>query len=444
MTTPEDFYTPDPETTVRAQVVGYMQAAGLDTTAFLVGDPEQQILEAMVAAGVNLSALVAQQIRMRASLDTATDPGDVDPYDATNEAATPAPGGLSFYGAGFYGTPRITETFARGTFTVTNASGGAIYIAPEQVTFAHADYSSITYRNEADEGVYTNPDGTATIANGDTLDITIVCETLGTDGNAGAGDVELVTSLGTGVTGTNATAILAQDREDADAYRARCGTAAGILSLNGPKDAYEYIALSAQKDGDGNIFFFPPFGDGVTALGVEAGGTEAVSFPNARGIALGINRVHVQTNADGTLDVYIAGPGGDPGALVLSDYTALIDAVYWPETVGRTIHRASNVAVTIDGTVKAKAGAGVTAAVVATAIDDAINDAFPLYPIGGFDQSSGGAGTLYLNEVSSLVNGAHAKIYTVSLSSPAGNTALALGQVAVPTNNIIAGDVTIA
>lgn len=442
-----DYYAPETETTTRARIVGYAWTAGLKLTNMIKGSVPEQILEAMTSAANNASALASQIIRGRASLDTSTDPGDVDPYDASNAAATPARGHLSEYGAGMHGTERLTETFARGTYTITNGGGSAIYIAPEGVTFARDSVNvstglAPTYRNPGDAAVYTNPDGTATIAAGASLDITIEAEEIGIGSNAGANHIAIVTSLGTGVTGTNAAAVLASTREDADAYRARCRIAPAILSLNGPEDAYRVIALGAQKDAAGNLFFFPPWGDGVTAIGVTADGTFA-EFPNARGTSLGVNRVYVDAdNAMGIVGVWYASASGDPGATVLADLTLLINALYRPQCNTITHRRANPITVTIDGTVKAKSGAGVTSATVATAIDDAIDLAFPTFDIGGYDQTAG-AGSLYLDEIAATVNGAHPRIYKVALSSPAGAVALAKGDVPVPVNNITSGYVSI-
>lgn len=448
MTLFSEYFSAETLAATRARILGYAQAAGLRVTNFVKVSVPYQIVETMTNAANYSSALSSRLVRGYASLDTSTDPGDEDPYDSTNASANPARGMLSEKGAGDYGTERITDGFARGTITITNASGGAIDIAPEAVTFARDTVDpdtglTPTYRNIADAAVYTNPDGTVTIANGATLDVTIEAEEKGAGSNAGASHVALSTNLGTGVTATNAASIVATVRESAEAYRAKCRSAASILSLGGPQDAYRYIALSAKKADDGSVFFIPPWGDGTTGIGVDSDGAFAV-IPDATGTAIGINRVYVsQSSATGTVAVYFASADGDPGATALTDLTALFDAVYWPECTTRSFHRATNVTVTIAGTVKAKAGAGVSAASVATAIDEAITAAFPGYDIGGFDRTAG-AGTLYKQEVESLVNGAATSIYKVTLSSPSGDTALALGQVAVPSNSITSSDVTVA
>lgn len=429
-----DYFSPESLSVTLARVTGYAQAAGLALTNFVKVSVPYQLVQTVTRTANYSSVLVSQLVRGRASLDTATDPGDVDPYDPTNASAPEAPGMLDEYGRGHFGTARTQETFASGPMTITNASGGAIYIAPEQVTFTSdilgANGLYPTYRNKADATVYTNPDGTATIADGATLTVTIIAEEIGIASNAGAGHVSLTTSLGTGVSATNASAILASAREDADAYRARCRIAAAFLSLGGPADAYRFIALGAQKDEDDNVFFFPPWAaDTTTAIGIDVDGNFA-TFPNARGTSLGINRVQVsESSATGSVIVTFASAGGDPGAQVLTDISALLDEVYWPECTTRVFQRATPDVVNFVGTIKARAGAGVSVATIEDAADAALEAAFTTYDIGGFDRILG-AGTIYKQEYESTINGSDSHVYKVTLATPSGDTALAAGHVA--------------
>jgi len=430
-----DYFSPEAIEASRARVVGNLKAAGLAVTSWITGTVPDQIKEGMVNAVNAAAALTSMLVRGRASLDTATDPGDPDPYDAGNAALAPRRGFLSEYGEGVFGTPRIDEDFAKGFWTFANSGGSAVFIAPEQVSFARdtvnpATGNAPTYRNPADASIYTNPDGTATIPAGGTLTIPIVAEERGIASNAGAGAVDLVTSLGSGVSGTNAAAVVASVREDADAYRARCRAAAALLSLNGPEDAYRVIALGAQKDEDDNIFFFPPWGDGTTAIGVDSSG-EFQLFPNARGTSLGVNRVFVDSDrVAGDVEVWFASSAGDPGSQVLADLELLIDALYLPQCNTVVYHRANPITVNFVGTIKARSGAGVTSGAITTAANEALAEAFPTWEIGGFDHVAG-AGVIYHEEYESTVNGSHPKIYKVAIATPAANTALAKGEVAV-------------
>jgi len=430
-----DYFSREALEVSRSRVVGYLQAAGLVVSNWITGSVPDQIKEGMTNAVNASAALVSQLVRGRASLDTATDPGDPDPYDAGNVALTPRRGFLSEYGEGVFGTPRLEESFAAGFVTIANGGGSAVTIAPEQVTFSRdtADTTTglaPTYKNTADATIYTNPNGTATIAAGASLTIPIVAEERGVGSNAGASHIQLTTSLGSGVTGTNAAAVLASTREDADAYRARCRTAAALLSLQGPEDAYRVIALAAQKDEDGNVFFLPPWGDGTTAIGVDSDGTFQI-FPNARGTSLGVNRVYVDADStNGAVGLWFATASGDPGPSVLADLTLLLDALYQPQNNVVTYNRANPVTVNIVGTLKARSGSGVTSAVVEAAADAALALAFPTWDIGGFDQTAG-AGVIYQKELEATANGAHPRIYLATVATPSSNPALAKGDVAV-------------
>jgi hypothetical protein len=425
-----DYYVREAIETTRATIVGYAKAANLVLTNFIKGSTEEQFLETMTQSANNAAAISSQLVRGRASLDTSTDPGDSDPYDPTNANATPAPGMLSDMGAGNWGTPRLDETFAEGTWTFTNASGAAVDIAPEQVSFALDTDSAITYRNKADATVYTNPNGTATIPNGGTLDVPIIAEQKGIGSNAGAGQVLLVTTIATGVSGSNAASVVASVREDADAYRARCRAAPAFISPNGPSDAYRTIATRAFKTDAGEVLFFPPWGDQTTGIGVDASGLPT-TVANARGTPLGITRVYVSKDSStGVVTVYFATADGAASGGDVSDLTALLNVTYWPDATTRSLNAASEVTIDIAGTIYAKPGAGVSSGTILAAVTAELTKDFPGYDIGGFNQTAG-AGTIYKQELESSVNAAHASIYKVTLTSPVGDVSLSVGEVAV-------------
>jgi hypothetical protein len=94
---------------------------------------------------------------------------------------------------------------------------------------------------------------------------------------------------------------------------------------------------------------------------------------------------------------------------------------------------ASNHTITVTWAVKYKAKLGgkvIAGADVTAAIQSALTARFTQYDIGGFDQVAG-AGTIYASDVRATVEKAHPAIYSATLSSPAGDTALSVGEVAV-------------
>ena len=348
------------------------------------------------------------------------------------------------------GTPRLEATFATcSSFVLTNTTATPTTIKPGRVeitrssNFADGRPYAPSYTNANDLAIYTNADGSATVPPyPGTLTIPIVAREVGTASNAAPSTLSLVTVVGSGITGTNTTDVIGSDREDADAYRARCRTMPSTISANGPSDAYRAIALSARKTADGQVFFLPPFGDGTTGLGVDSDGNP-ITIANAKGDSLGVTRCYVDDDsATGIVDVYLATAGGAPAGGVVTDVATLALAWVRPQCNTVTFYAAIETLVTVSGAVKAKAGAGVSAQVIADAISVALEAAFPTYEIGGYDQTAG-AGTLYAEEVSATVNGSHPKIYKVALASPSGDVALAKGHVATLANTITASDVVI-
>lgn len=437
MTAFTDYLTPETIGSIRAKMKGYAEAALLKISDWIPGDVGQQILEAVDQALWNASASASSLVRGYASLDTSTDPGDVDPYDPSNATRPAAPGYLSAKGLGDFGTRRIDETFATGTVTITNASGGAITFAPGRVTFtrdtnfAGQSYAP-TYRNAADPAIY--PDGTVTVSNGATQDIPVSAEEVGTESNAGAGHVSISTVLAVGVSATNASAILATNRESAALYRARCRRAAALTSPNGPADSYRYLATSARDDGT--------YGTSET------------------GTPLGVTRVYVSTEAvDGEVTVYIAGDaGGAAVADALDIVTDLITTtpgvIAVPDAIGITVALATDTTIAITYTAKAKAssvtgasagvytqGAQGAAAPVFTAVEAAIAAYLASVDIGGLNQAAG-AGVIPTKDLLGTIFGAWPTMNTVDVTTPAGaTTAIALGHVAIA--GVFTGTITL-
>src|SRR5262249_14147478 len=136
-----------------------------------------QMLETIVGALFAYMTIVPSYVRGFASLDTSTDPGDEDPYDANNVNLTPAPGFLSEFGANTFGTQREGATFATGFVPFTNAGRGTRTLPPEGLIFTWRGGSppspAPTYTNAADPTVYTTPDGTLTVPAATSVDIPV-------------------------------------------------------------------------------------------------------------------------------------------------------------------------------------------------------------------------------------------------------------------------------
>ncbi len=430
---------------IRSIVLGYAKAVDLIITNWGKGGVGQQQFEALTRSAFNYVANQGALVRGFASLDTSTDPGDPDPYDPSNEAREPASGLLSAFGLSTFFTRRIGQTFASGFVTFTNSGPGARTFGPDSLVFTWTlntpPSPAPTYTNVDDPAIYTNPDGTITVPANTSVALPIKAQEIGSRSNVGiASSLSMTTTL-LGCSATNGAAVLGTNRESAADYRARCRLAPASVSPNGPADAYRYIALGAAEDADGNIYYLPTGVD--VGLGVDLAGN-IVQIPNPTGTSLGVTRVQIlKDSTTGVVVVYFASAAGAPAGGVTAKLIRLFDAIYWPDCTTRYFNDAVEVTITIAATVKAKGGPGVTATSVAADIATAIDAAFPTFPVGGFDQDSGGAGTLYADEIKSDINGAAQAIYTVTMSSPSGNTALALGEVPVSANTITSGNVTI-
>jgi hypothetical protein len=101
-----------------------------------------------------------------------------------------------------------------------------------------------------------------------------------------------------------------------------------------------------------------------------------------------------------------------------------------PDAVSLTTAKATDVTVNVTYTVKAKAAPGVTTGQVQTAIAASLATAFAEESIGGDDQV-GGAGTFYADKIKATIANAWPTIYHTTMSAPAADVALAIGDVGV-------------
>jgi hypothetical protein len=402
---------------VRAQAIAFAQAAGLRITDWVKGSVGEQIFEAtseLVYAGTQT---FTRAVRGFASLDTSTDPGDYDAFDAGNAKLTPGPGFLSYFGQNTFGTTRENQTFASGTVAFHNAGPGARTLSPGQLVLTWTNFGppspAPTYRTTPDPSIYVGPGGTLTVPVGSTVTLPIQADEAGTRSNVAAGALTLTTTL-TGCTATNAGAVLGTDREDADVYRVRCRQAPSRVSLGGPSAAYQYFSAK-------NI-------DGTPLL-------------NSSSAAVNINRVFVSADSPtGIVNAYYAAPSGAPIAADVDAANANIAAQAFavPDAITFTGAAAIAVPIKVHGLVKLKVRPGITSGAVKDAIVRSLDAAFANFPIGGVD-SVNGAGVVYTTDILATVAKAYVGIYDVTLTLPAGvSTAIALGHVA--TVNTSVGD----
>ncbi len=395
---------------VKAKIAGFAELGNLLLTAWQSGDPGEQLYQA-ISLGIQYYTTNNSQAIRGFYLDTATDPGDPDPYNPDNELLDPEPGYLSALGESMFFTQRPGATFATTSITFDNSASAfpAGPFAPGALTIAHFDDPTITYRNAPDPAVYTGPGGTLTVLAGQVATLDFIAESPGSTFNADPDKLTVLVTQYTGVTVTNPAAAIGTDRMEIETYRSLCRTQATTTAPNGAKDAYlRWSRLNR---------------DGSPLL-------------NSSGAAVGITRVQVSgSSVTGNVFVYYADE--DSGAIPI-DVTAAnenitLEIIGIGDTITFTGAAASDVTVTVKWAVEYNAlflGRAVTGTTIKAAITAALIARFAIYPISGFKQIAG-AGTIALEEIRGTIKGAHPAISDATLVTPVAAVALAIGEVAV-------------
>lgn len=284
-----------------------------------------------------------------------------------------------------FGVTVAPATYASTTVTLTNAGGGVYTI----------DVGDLTLKNTTSGATYRNTTG-GTLSAGGTLDITVEAEEAGADFSAAAGEIDdLVTTL-LGVTCINATAAIGTDKQSESTTRQQCRDKLDSLSPNGPSGAYTYVARNSELTG-------------TTAV------TRARAFGNS---------------TTGVVSVYVA---GSSGAVAAPDVALVEDAIAtWATPLCITANVASAAAVTVDVTYELWIYQSVnkTTTEIEDEVEDALGDMFASREIGGDIIPPATTGSLYKSLIESTIRGLYPEAFRVSVTTPAGDTALTNSQVA--------------
>lgn len=446
-----DLFTLPTRESIKATIVSTAEAAELFVTSWILGEPSERWVE-ISARLIDqfLSNPTTQAIR-GFFFEYSTDPGDAGDLSADQ---TPRPGFLSAFGSGWWGVQRGGATYAAGFLTVTNVGSTPATFGPFDLTAqrstAGADGGKPTYRNTEDGAVYTGLGGTLTLSPGASATIPIICEQIGSYGNATPTQINtMVTqSFGT-LTCSNASPVLGDDREERESYIARCRQQSAAASPAGPADAFRYAATTGA-DGEPLQLY-----DGSGATSVQ--------------------RVYVSADSStGHVTMYLANAAGPATAAEVSSANGNIHGIEIPDPITGIVHNddpigvlpdtvtigptvadvqtgapgpAAAIAVNIGpikGTLRIKAERGKTALALVADIQGAILHAltnyFPTIPIGGVDQIAG-AGVVYTSDLEGVIRDAYPvpaagqapapTLYAVVVTTPASSaTALAIGRVA--------------
>jgi phage-related baseplate assembly protein len=264
-----------------------------------------------------------------------------------------------------YGVERDEGSFATGEIELDN-TGGGVY---------SGDPGDLVVFNSTTGKAYRNTEAFAIAALETGVVVAIEAIELGTESTSAPDEIDdFVTPL-LGVTVTNPAAVVGRDAESDTDLKVRCREKTGALSPDGPRDAYAYVARSAVRE-DGS--------------------------------SIGVTRILVDADGDGSLVVYLATGAGevaDPDDVDTID--ELIQTQVVPLAVTATVVSATPlpVAVTYELWVRD------TSALTDDAIEDAValelTDYLAEAPIGGF-----------------VVSPATGKIYRSALETVIGATRL--------------------
>ena len=368
---------------IYAFALSVAEAVGVPVTSWATGDPTRSLYH-LLSEVFAVAEGVAHDYVRSAFLDYAT--GDW----------------LTLTAKQGFDVDRVEATFAGTAVTLTNNGGGL---------YDNIAAGDLTFRSSATGKTYHNTSG-GTLASGPgtTLDVDVEADEPGSASSAGANEIdELVTTL-LEVTVANAVAATGIDEESDPDLRARCRLKLSSISPLAPKGIYDYVARTPALSGATGITRSRTIGEGDT----------------------------------GDVTLYVAGPSG---AVSAGDITAVTDAVNRLAASlcdTPTVSNTSNVVVAVTYTLWIYAAVGKTEAEITAAVEAALEAMFAARPIGGDIITPGGGGKLYKSLVDSTIRDAlPALAFRVSVSAPAGDTALAISEVAAlgtvtATINIVA------
>lgn len=346
-----DLTTPLTEDQVMDQFLTILESVGVPARSWRVGGVARSLLRPVARVCSGFTELVS---------------------DAVSGQFLPTSTGiwLTFLAAYAYNVSRITATFATGTITLTNTGGGVFVQAAR----------SVVAKNPATGKTYTNS-AAFTLGALSTLDAAFIAIEEGSASSSEAGAVtELVTTL-TGVTITNAEAIVGSDEQTDESLRSDCLNSLAALSSNGPRGAYIFAAKRALR---------------------------------LDGSAVNINRVSVvSSTSTGAVSIWVASPSGAPIAGDVVAVQKSVDNVARPDTDTATALAAANVALTKSIIIWVKNAANVSAADIRTQAIANLLELTANYPIGGIAKLPVTQGYLYGGAIDGVCKAAHPNVFDV-------------------------------
>lgn len=281
-----------------------------------------------------------------------------------------------------YGVTVPEATYATGTLTLVNDSGGRYEFKAYELTFS-SSITGETFRNTTD-GVL---EPLSTLES-----VGFVANSAGSVGSVGVDEVDqVVTSIGAGsVTISDSTAAVGIDEPSIAAIVELCRDSLGKSSNGAPLSSYEAVAVDQDLTGPTGITKARSFGD----------------------------------NATGDVTLYLAGP---EGAVTAGDVAAAEAACIEhaePQCVTLTVASASELSVALTYTASMLSITGVTAVAAAAKIEEELAAFQREFPIGGYN------GGLEVDLIKAVIQRAYpGHLFAVSVTLPAADVVVANSEV---------------
>ena len=388
MATLAELTTPLTKAEIKQAIYDAIEARGVATTSWKPGAVVRTIIAGIAIVLVGFSTL-QQLIAEGGFLDLAE--GDF----------------LELLALQVYNVVKNNGTFAAGNVVLDNTGGGTFIVAIGDLIVLNST-SGKTYRNTA--GFTLDPFETGEIVPVQAIEI-------GAASSSAATKIDALETVLTGVTVTNLAALIGLDAETDAALRVRCLAKTGVLSPNGPSDAYRFLALSATTDD-----------------GTPAAVTRVTTTPDGEG-----NVSVLVATAIGTVTGSIGDTTTPLGAV---DEAIQTQAV--PLAVTATVTSATALEIVITYELWVRATIGQTAAQLITTIEAALILFMSTQPIGGSRKVPGG-GFVFLDAIEGVIAEAvgTTNLIDVQVTVPAGDTAVASTEAPVaglvtPTINLVA------
>ncbi len=386
MATLAELTTPLTKAEIQQAIFDAIEARGVQTSSWKPGAIARTII---AAVALILSAFSTLQARIAESGFLLLSSGDW----------------LTLVARHVYDVERNVGTFAAGNLKLDN-TGGGVYVVAVGDSIAANSTTGKTYRNT--EAFTLDAFETGKIVAYQAIEI-------GSDSSSAIAEIDTLETVLLGVTITNDAAFVGQDVEtDAD-LQARATAKTGVLSPNGPSDAYRFLALSAETD------------DGTPA---------------------GVTRTTTTADGAGNVSVFVADAGGSLTGSVGDTTTPLgavdesIQTQAVPLGVTATVASATplSIAVTYEVWVRNTTGftAPALAAVLATALTTFMGD----QPIGGSRKIPGG-GFVFVEAIEGLLVETIGSVHVIDIAVTVPAADAAVAGTEAPTIGAIGGTVNI-